>query len=110
MQAMARDSGISPAVLRVDGGACENDFLMQFQADILGIPVERPILLEATAMGAAALAGFGVGLVRDRAEIDRRLGAPRYFEPRMRADERESRYATWLRAVERARGWMEAGS
>jgi glycerol kinase len=110
MQAMARDSGISPAVLRVDGGACENDFLMQFQADILGIPVERPVVLEATAMGAAAMAGFGAGFFRDRSEIDRQLGTPRRFEPRLGADERETRYATWLRAVERSRGWAEGGT
>ena len=110
MEAMARDSGITPAVLRVDGGACENDFLMQFQADILGIPVERPVVLEATAMGAAAMAGFGVGFFGDRSEIDRQLGAPRYFEPRMRPDEREARYATWRRAVERSRAWAEVGT
>ena len=110
MQAMAQDSGITPAVLRVDGGACENDLLMQFQADILGIPVERPMVLEATAMGAAALAGFGVGFFGDRSEIDSRLGSPRYFEPRMRPDDREARYATWLRAVERSRGWAEEGA
>jgi glycerol kinase len=109
MQAMARDSGISPAVLRVDGGACENDFLMQFQADVLGIPVERPAVLEATAMGAAALAALGVGFVRDRSEIDHQLGKPRYFEPRMRPDERDARYATWLRAVERSRAWAVEG-
>ena len=77
VEAMARDSGISPAVLRVDGGACENDFLMQFQADVLGIPVERPAVLEATAIGAAALAGLGVGFLRDRSEIDHQLGEPR---------------------------------
>ncbi len=110
MEAMARDSGISPALLRVDGGACENDFLMQFQADILGIPVERPAVLEATAMGAAAMAGFGIGFVHDRSEIDRQLGKPRYFEPRMRPDEREARYATWRRAVERSRAWAEVES
>jgi glycerol kinase len=96
MQAMALDSGIRPAVLRVDGGACENDFLMQFQADILGIPVERPRVLEATAMGAAALAGLGSGFVGDRSETDRQLGQPRY--------------AVWLRAVERSRDWEQTRS
>jgi len=110
MQAMARDSGLTPGVLRVDGGACENDFLMQFQADVLGIPVERPQVLEATAMGAAALAGFGVGFVRDRAELDRRLGRPRTFEPHMPEGEREALYARWLRAVERSRAWAEEGA
>jgi glycerol kinase len=83
---------------------------MQFQADILGIPVERPALLEATAMGAAAMAGFGIGFVHDRSEIDRQLGKPRYFDPCMRPDEREARYATWQRAVERSRAWAEVES
>jgi glycerol kinase len=105
--AMAQDSGIAPAVLRVDGGACENDFLMQFQADILGIAVERPSVLEATAMGAATLAGLGVGFWRDRSELDARVGPATLFEPEMSEDDRESRYRNWLRAVERSRAWVE---
>ena len=109
MNAMEQDSGIAPAVLHVDGGACENDFLMQFQADILGIAVERPAVLEVTAMGAAALAGLGGGVWTDRSELDARVGAATLFEPTMSADERESRYQVWLRAVERSRGWAEAG-
>jgi len=108
MNAMEQDSGVAPAVLHVDGGACENDFLMQFQADILGIAVERPDVLEVTAMGAAALAGLGVGFWRDRSELDARVGPATLFEPTMSHDERESRYRTWLRAVERSRGWAEA--
>lgn len=111
MAAMAQDSGISPAVLHVDGGACENDFLMQFQADILGIAVERPAVLEVTAMGAAALAGLGVGFWRDRSDLDARVDSPTLFEPKMSEDERESRYRTWSRAVERSRDWAsEEGS
>ena len=105
MTAMAKDSGISPSVLHVDGGACENDFLMQFQADILGIAVERPAVLEVTAMGAAVLAGLGVGFWRDRSDLDARVDPPTLFEPKMSEDERETRYRTWLRAVERSRGW-----
>ncbi len=105
MNAMGQDSGISPSVLRVDGGACENDFLMQFQADILGIAVERPAVLEATAMGAAALAGLGVGFWRDRSELDTKVGPATLFEPDMSEDRRESLYRGWLRAVERSRGW-----
>ena len=108
MNAMEQDSGVAPAVLHVDGGACENDFLMQFQADILGIAVERPDVLEVTAMGAAALAGLGVGFWRDRSELDARAGPATLFEPTMSQDERESRYRDWLRAVERSRGWVEA--
>jgi glycerol kinase len=106
MDAMAKDSGIAPQVLRVDGGACENDFLMQFQADILGIAVERPPVLEATAWGAALLAGLGVGFWRDRGELDA-LGEGTLFEPQMSADERERRYRGWRRAVDRSRGWLE---
>jgi glycerol kinase len=108
MNAMEQDSGVSPAVLHVDGGACENDFLMQFQADILGIAVERPAVLEVTAMGAAALAGLGVGFWRDRSELDARVGPATLFEPTMSQDERVARYRNWLRAVERSRGWAEA--
>jgi glycerol kinase len=108
MNAMEQDSGVAPAVLHVDGGACENDFLMQFQADILGIAVERPAVLEVTAMGAAALAGLGVGFWRDRSELDARVGPATLFEPTMSEDERESHYRIWLRAVERSRGWAEA--
>ncbi len=107
MDAMREDSGITPTVLRVDGGACQNDFLMQFQADILGMTVERPVVLEATAMGAAFLAGLSVGFWRDRGELDGRVGAPTLFEPRLSEDEREARYRAWLRAVERSRGWAQ---
>jgi glycerol kinase len=109
MNAMEQDSGIAPGVLRVDGGACENDFLMQFQADILGIVVERPAVLEATAMGAAALAGLGVGFWRDRSDLDAQVGPATLFEPAMSEDERSSRYRTWLRAVDRSRDWAEDG-
>jgi glycerol kinase len=81
---------------------------MQFQADILGIAVERPAVLEVTAMGAAALAGIGVGFWSDRSELDARVGPATLFEPTMSEDERELRYHTWLRAVERSRGWADA--
>jgi glycerol kinase len=81
---------------------------MQFQADVLGLPLRRPALLEVTALGAAALAGLAVGFWRSRDELaaatDR--GAT-LFEPRMSADRREALYAGWKRAVERARGWAE---
>ena len=105
MAAMGQDSGISARVLRVDGGARENDFLMQFQADIL-IAVERPAVLEATAMGGPTRRARG-RLWRDMADLDARLGAPTLFEPNMSEDERESRYRGWLRAVERSRAWAE---
>jgi len=105
VECIERDSGIPLASLRVDGGAAENDFLMQFQADMLGVPVERPELLEATAMGAAMLAGLAVGFWSDRSELAAAEGALTIFEPRMDTDRRESLYASWRRAVERARDW-----
>ncbi len=104
---MSADAALSLEVLRVDGGACKNDFLMQFQADILGVAVERPSVLEVTALGAAALAGLGVGFWQDAAELERGKGEHTRFEPRMAAADRERLYAGWKRAVERARGWAD---
>jgi glycerol kinase len=105
LEAMARDSGIALRRLRVDGGAAVNDFLMQFQADILGVPVERPQLTETTALGAAYLAGLAVGVWSGVAEVARHWRLDRRFEPRMDGAERQRLYAGWRRAVERARGW-----
>ena len=109
LEVMSREAGRLPAELRVDGGATENDFLCQFQADILGVPILRPRIRETTGLGAAYLAGLGIGLwrgpeaLRDLWQLDRR------FEPTMPADRREALYADWRRAVERARGWARAG-
>ena len=103
-----RDAGLALDALRVDGGACRNDFLMQFQADVLGVPVQRPPVLEVTALGAAALAGLAVGFWRDRGELASATGQGAVrFEPRMGADQREALYAGWQRAVARARGGAE---
>ena len=107
VECVRRDSGIELAALRVDGGAAENDFLMQFQADVLGVPIERPAVLEATAFGAAALAGLAVGFWGDRSEIASVDAGLRLFEPQMNADRRESLYAGWGRAVERSREWSD---
>ncbi len=93
--------------LRVDGGAAVNDALMQFQADLLGVPVVRPELAESTATGAAYLAGIGAGIWPDAATLASLWRAQRRFEPMMAADEREQRMARWRRAVERARGWAD---
>ena len=82
---MQRDAGITLAELRVDGGAAANDLLMQFQADLLGVPVVRPKVLETTALGAAYLAGLAVGFWRDAAEVAALAGGPR-FEPAMTRD------------------------
>ena len=108
VECLAADAGVAPPVLRVDGGASANDFLMQFQADILGIPVRRPAGLEVTALGAAALAGLATGFWGDRTDLESAVRAGRIFEPTMTADRRDALYAGWRRAVERARAWEAA--
>ena len=105
LRCMRDDSGIDLTELRVDGGAARNDFLMQFQADILGIPVVRPVNTETTAAGAAFLAGLAVGFwqsVDDLAEMWQR---ERTFEPNMNKSDRERLISDWTRAVERSRNW-----
>jgi glycerol kinase len=108
VEALESDSKIDLDVLRVDGGAAANDFLMQFQADVLGTVVERPALLEVTAFGAAALAGLAVGFWEDVSALPGGGRAVTRFEPRMSADRRDALYAGWRRAVERSRGWADA--
>ena len=105
VDAMAEDSGLRPEVLRVDGGAARNDFLCQFQADILGIPVDRAATTESTALGAAYLAGLATGFWNDEQDLSRQLRIARRFEPAMEAGRREELYAGFERAVERAKGW-----
>jgi glycerol kinase len=105
VECVERDASRKLETLKVDGGACGNDFLMQFQADILGVPVERPAVLEVTAFGAAALAGLAVGFFGALDAIGSGAGAPRVFEPTGAPEEREARYRGWKRAVERARNW-----
>jgi len=104
VECVQSDSGLSLDTLRVDGGAAQNDFLMQFQADCLGVPVERPAMLEATALGAAVLAGLAVGFWSDRQALESAVGDFTVFEPSMSADRRESLYAGWKRAVKRSLG------
>lgn len=106
VQAMEADSGTRISELRVDGGVARNDFLCQFQADILGIPVMRPQVLESTALGAAFAAGLSVGLWK-RSELPRLWRAERCFEPRMPEGEREKLLAVWRRALERSRDWSK---
>lgn len=105
LEAMVADSGQVLESLRVDGGAVKNNFLMQFQADILGVPVIRPVVTEMAAMGAAYLAGLGVGFWKSKEEIAGQWKVDRIFEPKMEASRREELYAGWKRAVERARRW-----
>lgn len=105
VSAMARDAGMEIPALRADGGASANNLLMQFQADILGIPVERPSCIETTALGAAYLAGLAAGVWPDQRFIASRWSMERFFRPAMDGTLREQAYAGWLRAVERSRGW-----
>ena len=102
---MEKDSGYRNTELKVDGGAAKNDFLMQFQADLLGVPVLRPKIVESTARGAAFLSGLAVDFWHDQAELADTFQLDRRFEPQMEATRREELYAGWIRAVERARNW-----
>ncbi|MCM3785487.1 glycerol kinase GlpK [Neobacillus mesonae] len=102
LNAMQQDSGNSLAKLRVDGGAVKNNLLMQFQSDILGAPVERPVISETTALGAAYLAGLAVGFWSSREEICEQWASERIFEPAMSEEQRERLYAGWKKAVEAA--------
>jgi glycerol kinase len=106
LEAMQKDSGEKLAELRVDGGASANDLLMQFQADLLGVPVVRPRVLETTALGAAYLAGLTVDLWKSREELAQQWKAQRRFEPHMASSERETRMSRWREAVRRARNWV----
>ncbi len=108
LDAMVADSGHAVTVLKVDGGASANDFLMQLQADILGTSVVRPAVRETTALGAAYAAGLASGAFGSIDHLRRLWRADRTFEPTWTADERETALAGWKRAVGRARGWLEA--
>ncbi|RBA23118.1 glycerol kinase GlpK [Herminiimonas fonticola] len=107
LQAMQMDAGIALHELRVDGGAARNDFLMQFQADILNVPVIRPVITETTALGAAYLAGLAVSFWTSKEEISAQWQMEKRFEPNMPQDEREQRLQTWHKAVRRSQTWEE---
>jgi glycerol kinase len=107
LELMRSECGIDLCELRVDGGACANNFLMQFQADIMGVPVERPLIIETTALGAAYLAGLAVGFWKDQETIAGRRKVDRKFQPSMDEDKRHKLYTRWKKAVERARNWEE---
>jgi glycerol kinase len=106
VEAMAADSGIGLSALKVDGGATVNNFLMQLQADILGVPVVRPVVRETTALGAAYAAGLATGLWANLDELRANWQVDRIFKPEWSPDRREQAYADWKRAVERCKGWM----
>ena len=107
LELMRNECGIDLCDLRVDGGACANNFLMQFQADILGVPVERPEIIETTALGAAYLAGLAVGFWKDQSMVAERRQVNRKFIPSMNEDKRKELYDNWKKAVKRAMHWEE---
>jgi glycerol kinase len=104
LSAMEKDSGVPLSALRVDGGACANNLLMQFQSDILGVNVERPNVIETTALGAAYLAGLAVGFWK-KSEISESWQLNQTFEPNMEDFERDTLYKGWQKAVKRTMGW-----
>lgn len=108
LEAMQEDSGINLKSLKVDGGAVANNFLMQFQADILGVKVDRPEITETTALGAAYLAGLAVGFFNSRDEISNKWKTDKVFDYNMEDKAREKLYSGWKRAVSRAGNWIES--
>ncbi|HEV2319208.1 MAG TPA: FGGY-family carbohydrate kinase, partial [Verrucomicrobiae bacterium] len=105
LDAMTEDSGMQTTQLRVDGGASSNNFLMQFQADLLQRPVARPAIVETTALGAAYLAGLATKFWKDREAVEATGQVERVFEPAMSADEAMHRRSRWAEALKRAREW-----
>lgn len=106
LDAMIADSGVRLSELRVDGGAATNDLLLQIQADVLGVPVVRPVVTETTALGAAYLAGLASGVWKTPEELRALWRIDRRFEPRISESDRNSAYERWREAVDRARGWV----
>ncbi len=107
LDAMTKDSGVQLEILKVDGGATVNDTLMQLQADVLGVPVVRPVVAETTALGAAYAAGLAVGFWSDIEEMRRNWQTDKRWEPRWSQDQREAGYAGWHKAIERALNWID---
>lgn len=107
LQAMVEDSGLSLTELKVDGGACQNNFLMQFQADIMNCEVRRPAITETTALGVAYLAGLAVGYWESKDEIAKRWHEQQHFSPQMEQSVRDANCAGWKKAVGRAMNWAE---
>jgi len=107
LEAMEKDSGVTLQALKVDGGGVKNDFLMQFQADILGVDVVRPTVIETTALGAAYMAGLATGLWDSQDDLRRNWKVDRVFKPSWVDGQREKAYRGWLKAVDRAKGWVD---
>lgn len=109
LEAMQKDSGIRLKELKVDGGASVNRALMQFQADLLGVTVRRPVVAETTALGAAYLAGLAVGYWSDLDDIGRNWQIDGQYEPALSADKRNAMIARWQEAVRRSKDWEARG-
>jgi glycerol kinase len=109
VEAMERDSGVRLGVLKVDGGVTANDLAMQLQADILGVPVSRPVIAETTALGAAYAAGLAAGFWRDTAELRANWRESKRWQPSWTEDRRAGGYAGWQKAVKRTLGWVDVG-
>jgi len=110
VDAMVNDAGLSLDCLRVDGGACQNDFLMQFQADIVDVPVIRPVVSETTALGAAYAAGLAVGFWKDFDELKANWQQDKVWTPNLDDAIRQKEYAGWKKAVRRTFDWVDQGT
>ena len=106
-EAMAADSGVTLDVLKVDGGVTANELCMQIQADVLGVPVSRPVVAETTALGAAYAAGLAVGFWSGTDELRSNWNESRRWEPTWSAEQRDEGYARWKKAVERTLNWLD---
>ena len=107
LEAMNKDSGVDLTALKVDGGMVVNELLMQFQADILGVPVVRPRINETTALGAAYAAGLAVGIWSDQEELRKNWQVEQEWQPQMESEQAEGMYQGWLKAVTRTFDWVE---
>ena len=105
IETMRQDSAVIPSSLRVDGGVTKSNFLLQFQADILGIVVQKPAITEMASLGACYLAGLGVGFWESIEELEQKWKLQELFEPRMEKSRRDDLYGDWKRAVERTFKW-----
>lgn len=108
IECMEQDSGIQNKELKVDGGASKNNFLMQFQSDLLNVPVLRPKIVETTARGAAFMAGLATGFWKDQQDLTGAFALDRRFDPDMGEERRTKLYAGWKKAVERTKDWEES--
>jgi glycerol kinase len=104
---MEKDSGVHVEILKVDGGVTANDLCMQIQADVLGVPVSKPVVAETTALGAAYAAGLAVGFWKDTDELRENWNEDKRWEPQWSDEQRDKGYADWKKAVERTLDWVD---